>query len=118
MNQRKMFDEELDEMTIQHSTAIDKLKRMHSDDKGKMEQLLHQYKENTDNAGGTKKDPARCLEKCMTFTNNNILFQTYFISELMIIFREPLLVNVFNSAKHTVTIPLGKIIFRDNKHLS
>ena len=71
MNQRRMFDDELDEMTIQHSTAIDKLKRMHSDDKGKMEQLLHQYKENTDNAGGTKKDPARCLEKCMTFTNDN-----------------------------------------------
>ena len=63
MNQRKMFDDELDEMTVQHSEAIDKLKRMHSDEKNKVEQLLQQHKENTDHVGGTKKDAARYIEK-------------------------------------------------------
>ena len=67
MNQRKMFDDELDEMTVQHSEAIDKLKRMHSDEKNKVEQLLQQqHKENTDHVGGTKKDAARYIEKRRT----------------------------------------------------
>ena len=70
MNQRKMFDDELDEMTVQHSEAIDKLKRMHSDEKHKVEQLLQQqhHKENTDHVGGTKKDAARYIEKRRTRT--------------------------------------------------
>ena len=69
MNQRKMFDDELDEMTAQHSEAIDKLRRMHSDEKNKVEQLLQQHKENTDHVGGTKKDAARAryIEKRRTF---------------------------------------------------
>ena len=68
MNQRKMFDDELDEMTVQHSEAIDKLKRMHSDEKNKVEQLLQQQKDNGDHVGGTKKDPARYIEKRRTQT--------------------------------------------------
>ena len=63
MNQRKMFDDELDEMTVQHCEAIDKLKRMHSDEKNKVEQLLQHQKENTDHVGGTKKEAARYIEK-------------------------------------------------------
>ena len=68
MNQRKMFDDELDEMTVQHSEAIGKLKRMQSDEKNKVEQLLQQHKENTDHVGGTKKEAARYIEKRRTQT--------------------------------------------------
>ena len=67
MNQRKMFDDELDEMTVQHCEAIDKLKRMHSDEKNKVEQLLQHQKENTDHVGGTKKEAARYIEKRRRF---------------------------------------------------
>ena len=82
MNQRKMFDDELEEMTLQHSNVIEKLKRMQNDDKDRIEQLLQQNKENTDNAGGTKKDAARCLEKCMTQSRNNFCLHFYFYSDL------------------------------------
>ena len=65
MNQRKMFDDEIEEITSQHSHTLHKLNKLHSDDKSKLEQLLQQHKANPDNVGGTKKDAARCLEKCM-----------------------------------------------------
>ena len=86
MNQRKMFDDELDEMTVQHSEAIDKLKRMHSDEKNKVEQLLQQHNENTDHVGGTKKDAAtaRYIEKrrMQTF----LLFEptVYFVRDIIV----------------------------------
>ena len=70
MNQRKMFDDELDGMMLEHSQVVEKLKKMHSEDKHKLEQLLNQHKENTDNVGGTGKDAPRCLEKCRNDTTS------------------------------------------------
>ena len=70
MNQRRMFDDEIDEMMLQHSRAVEKLKKMHSDDRSKLEQLLSQHKEHTDNVGGTGKEAPRCLEKCMDNTRS------------------------------------------------
>ena len=48
MNQRKMFDDELQEMTDQHVRTSEKMKKMHQEEKNKLEQQLHQYRE----AGG------------------------------------------------------------------
>jgi len=51
MNQRKMFDDEIEEITSQHSHTLHKLNKLHSDDKSKLEQLLQQHKANPDNVG-------------------------------------------------------------------
>lgn len=69
MNQRKMFDDEIEEMTLQQSEAIDKLKKRHSDEKSKLEQLLHQYKENSDNVG-----VSHCWSTCSPVPNTSSPF--------------------------------------------
>ena len=45
MNQRKMFDDELKEMTDQHARTSEKMKKMHQEEKNKLEQQLNQYRE-------------------------------------------------------------------------
>lgn len=66
MNQRKMFDDEIDEIVSKHNTHLEKVKKMHSDEKSKLEQQVSQLKENHvgDSLGGTIKDAARCLDQC------------------------------------------------------
>ena len=69
MNQRKMFDEEIEELVSQHNKTTEKLKKMHSDEKSKLEQQLHHLKEAGPGEilGGTIKDAARCIEQCRTY---------------------------------------------------
>ena len=119
MNQRKMFDDEIEEITSQHSHTLHKLSKLHSDDKSKLEQLLQQHKANPDNVGGTKKDAARCLEKCMKDSCFFVYIKLYLFLNISLfyVFSEPMLVNMFTCTKH-VPIPTGKVIFRVNQHLS
>jgi len=65
MNQRKMFDEEIEELVSQHNKTTEKLKKMHNDEKSKLEQQLHHLKESGPGEilGGTIKDAARCIEQ-------------------------------------------------------
>ena len=61
MNQRKMFDDEIQELNSSHSRAIEKLKKFHADEKQRLEQQLACLKE-----GGAAKDSLRgTLEQCM-----------------------------------------------------
>ena len=66
MNQRKMFDDEIDELVSQHNKTTEKLKKMHNDEKSKLEQQLHHLKESVPGEilGGTIKEAARCMEQC------------------------------------------------------
>ena len=66
MNQRKMFDDEIEEMLCQHNKYIEKLKKMHTDEKNKLEQQITNLKEHSvgETLGGTIKDAARCIEQC------------------------------------------------------
>ena len=61
MNQRKMFDDEIQELTCAHSRALEKLKKLHGDEKQRLEQLVASLKE-----GGATKDSLRgTIEQCM-----------------------------------------------------
>ena len=61
MNQRKMFDDEIQELTSSHSRAIEKLKKFHGEEKQRLEQQVTSLKE-----GGAAKDSLRgTIEPCM-----------------------------------------------------
>ena len=61
MNQRKMFDDEIQELNSSHSRAIEKLKKFHADEKQRLEQQLACLKE-----GGAAKDSLRgTIQQCM-----------------------------------------------------
>jgi len=68
MNQRKMFDDEIEEMLCQHNKSMEKLKKMHTDEKNKLEQQITNLKEHSmgETLGGTIKDAARCIEQLST----------------------------------------------------
>jgi len=51
MNQRKMFDDEIEEMLCQHNKCMEKLKKMHTEEKNKLEQQINHLKEH--NVGET-----------------------------------------------------------------
>ena len=64
MNQRKMFDDEIQELTSSHSRVIEKLKKFHGEEKQRLEQQLAGLKE-----GGAAKDSLRgTIEQCMCLT--------------------------------------------------
>ena len=66
MNQRKMFDDEIQELNNSHSRAIEKLKKFHADEKQRLEQQLASLKE-----GGATKDSLRgTIQQCMCCLNN------------------------------------------------
>ena len=68
MNQRKMFDDEIQEINSSHSKTMEKLKKFHGDEKHKLEQQVNSLKENgatKESLRGTIKDAARCMEPCM-----------------------------------------------------
>ena len=61
MNQRKMFDDEIQELTGAHSRAIEKLKKFHGEEKQRLEQQVASLKE-----GGVTKDSLRgTIDQCM-----------------------------------------------------
>merc|ERR1719464_2285723 len=67
MNQRKMFDDEIQELTSSHSRAIEKLKKFHGEEKQRLEQQLASLKE-----GGAGKDSLRvshCWSSCSSVPN-------------------------------------------------
>ena len=66
MNQRKMFDDEIEELISKHTDHIDKLKNTYNDEKSKLEKQINNLKESTvgDSLGGTIKEAARCLDQC------------------------------------------------------
>ena len=68
MNQRKMFDEEIEDITDQHNKTIEKLKKMHKEEKAKLEHQISSFKDQHpgDTLGGTIKDAARCIEQSRT----------------------------------------------------
>ena len=68
MNQRKMFDEEIEDITDQHNKTIEKLKKMHKEEKAKLEHQISFFKDQHpgDTLGGTIKDAARCIEQSRT----------------------------------------------------
>ena len=66
MNQRKMFDDEIMELNLKHVKGTEKLKKIHSDEKVKLEALVSQLKENSDPSGGTDSD-LTCCHKCLKY---------------------------------------------------
>lgn len=65
MNQRKMFDDELKEMTDQHVRTSEKMKKMHQEEKNKLEQQLNQYREvgGKENVGGKTQNDGNVRSK-------------------------------------------------------
>lgn len=53
MNQRKMFDDEIMEINLKHVKGIEKLKKIHSDEKARLEGLVSQLKNSPDPSGGS-----------------------------------------------------------------
>ena len=65
MNQRKMFDDEIQELNNAHSRAIEKLQRIHGEERQRLEQQLSSLKE----GGGTKDSNLRGKrKKCRCIT--------------------------------------------------
>ena len=65
MNQRKMFDDEIQELNNSHSRAIEKLKKFHGDEKQRLEQQVASLKE----GGATKESLRGTMEQCMCWTH-------------------------------------------------
>ena len=109
MNQRKMFDDEIEEIVTKHNTHLEKVKKMHSDEKSKLEQQVSQMKENHvgDSLGGTIKDAARCLDQCKAIFH--LCFSSEMVSEFLttLIFSVSLLVLLLLSSKHSLSISCG-----------
>ena len=121
MNQRKMFDEEIEELVSQHNKTTEKLKKMHNDEKSKLEQQLHHLKESGPGEilGGTIKDAARCIEQCRTYLVDFLKICTYsrFIVLLLIFSHQ----SIFQSATvgppvHQYLIHLHHIQLQDLHH--
>merc|ERR1711915_807652 len=53
MNQRKMFDDEIMELNIKHVKGTEKLKKMHNEEKTKLENLVAQLKNSPEPNGGS-----------------------------------------------------------------
>eukprot|EP00090_Calanus_glacialis_P001102 TRINITY_DN10775_c0_g1_i5.p1 TRINITY_DN10775_c0_g1~~TRINITY_DN10775_c0_g1_i5.p1 ORF type:complete len:650 (-),score=199.32 TRINITY_DN10775_c0_g1_i5:285-2234(-) len=53
MNQRKMFDDEIMEINMKYVKGTEKLKKIHSDDKARLEGLVSQLKNSPDPSGGS-----------------------------------------------------------------
>lgn len=66
MNQRKMFDEEIEELVSQHNKTTEKLKKMHNDEKSKLEQQLHHLKES---GPGEILGVSHCWSSCSSVPN-------------------------------------------------
>jgi len=64
MNQRKMFDDEIMEINLKHIKVTEKQKKIHSDEKAKLEGLVTQLKNNPESGGGTDLQP-ECCQQCL-----------------------------------------------------
>jgi len=66
MNQRKMFDDEIMELNIKHVKGTEKLKKMHNEEKTKLENLVAQLKNSPEPNGGIKSESdTRCCDQCL-----------------------------------------------------
>merc|ERR1711915_529476 len=66
MNQRKMFDDEIMELNIKHVKGTEKLKKMHNEEKTKLENLVAQLKNSPERNGGIKSESdTRCCDQCL-----------------------------------------------------
>ena len=64
MNQRKMFDDEIMEINLKHVKGIEKLKKIHSDEKARLEGLVSQLKNSPDPSGGMDSEMT-CCHQCL-----------------------------------------------------
>merc|ERR1711915_122570 len=66
INQRKMFDDEIMELNIKHVKGTEKLKKMHNEEKTKLENLVAQLKNSPEPNGGIKSESdTRCCDQCL-----------------------------------------------------
>jgi len=66
MNQRKMFDDEIMDLNLKHAKGTEKLKKMHSDEKARLEGLVSQLKNSPESGGGIDSETSCCIH-CMKY---------------------------------------------------